>query len=81
MIVKKPIGAVKIGNTISRLTVGNPVPENVLNFWKDSGQINDLIKVGAISDENIKAEKKDKGKSKKQSDEIESQKGLIDGIV
>jgi hypothetical protein len=36
MIVKKPIGAVKIGNQVERLTVGKPVPSRVLAHWKNS---------------------------------------------
>ena len=50
MIVKKPIGAVKVGNTISRLTIGNEVPAVVLEFWKSTGQLEELKKGGFISD-------------------------------
>ena len=55
MIVKKPIGAVKIGNMVERLTVGRPVPDRVLSYWKSSKQYDALIKAGAIGE----AEKKE----------------------
>ena len=50
MIVKKPIGAVKVGNSISRLTIGNEVPAVVLEYWKSTGQLEELKKGGSISD-------------------------------
>ena len=50
MIVKKIIGAVKINGIVSRLTVGKPVPGNVLDFWKKTGQLDPLIKAGIIED-------------------------------
>lgn len=53
MIVKKPIGAVKVGNSISRLTIGNEVPAVVLEFWKSTGQLEELKKGGFISDSNF----------------------------
>ncbi len=53
MIVKKPIGAVKVGNSISRLTIGNEVPSVVLEFWKSTGQLEELKKGGFISDSSI----------------------------
>lgn len=69
MIVKKPIGSVKIGNTISRLTVGKPVPQNVLDYWKETEQIDALMKSGAISESDSKSEEKEEkkksGKEKK----------------
>lgn len=49
MIVKKPIGAIKINGIISRLTVGQLVPQNVLDYWTEKGQIKDLKKAGIIS--------------------------------
>lgn len=36
MIVNKPIGAVKIGNQVERLTVGQPAPARVLAHWKNT---------------------------------------------
>lgn len=53
MIVNKPIGAVKIGNQISRLTIGKPVPAVVLEYWKSTGQIEELKKSGVISEVTI----------------------------
>jgi hypothetical protein len=53
MIVNKPIGAVKIGNKISRLTIGKEVPAVVLEYWKSTGQIEELKKFGAISEVTI----------------------------
>jgi len=50
MIVKKPIGAVKVGNSISRLTIGNEVPAVVLEYWKNTGQLEELKKGGFISE-------------------------------
>ncbi len=58
MIVVNPISSVKVGNTISRLTIGQRVPKIVLNFWKESGQIDDLIKNGSIKEEKEKKEEK-----------------------
>lgn len=51
MIVKKPIGSVKILNRVFRLTVGKSVPKNILEHWERTGQIEGLKKAGAISDE------------------------------
>lgn len=48
MIVKKPTGAIKIGNLINRLTVGKPVPANVLEYWKKTKQYDSLLKAGII---------------------------------
>ena len=50
MIVNKPIGSVKIGNLVSRLTVGKPVPKNVLDYWKETKQFEDLKKSGVIGE-------------------------------
>ncbi len=50
MIVKKPIGAVKINGIVSRLTVGKPVPGNVFDFWKETGQLKDLKEAGIIGE-------------------------------
>jgi hypothetical protein len=52
MMVKKPIGPIRIDGTLSRLAVGRPVPETVLRHWKDTGQLSDLQSSGAISEEN-----------------------------
>lgn len=48
MIVNKPIGAIKINGIISRLSVGKPVPENVLEYWEKTDQLKDLKKAGII---------------------------------
>lgn len=50
MIVNKPI-SVKIGNMVSRLTVGKQVPAEVLEFWEKTGQLDDLKKAQAILEE------------------------------
>lgn len=57
MIVKKTIGAVKVGNLVSRLTVGKEVPKDVLDFWKKTKQFDELLKNGSIV-ESEKLEKK-----------------------
>ena len=54
MIVKKSIGAVKINNISNKLTVGKPVPENVLRYWKETKQLKTLLENGTIEDENKK---------------------------
>ena len=51
MIVKKPIGAIKIDGIVSRLTVGLPVPGNVLDFWKKTDQFKALKKAGIIGED------------------------------
>lgn len=56
MIVKKPIGTIKIGNTIERLQVGKAVPKVVLDFWKKTKQLDALKKSGAIGDSEEKKE-------------------------
>lgn len=61
MIVKKPIGAIKIGNLSNRLTVGKPVPANVLEYWKKTKQYEALFKNGTIGE----PEKQEKSESKK----------------
>ncbi len=67
MIVKKPIGTVKIGNLVSRLTVGKKVPQNVLDYWKKTNQIEDLKKAGVISDAGSGKENKIKDVKKNES--------------
>ena len=84
MIVKKPIGPIKIDNTISRLTVGQAVPKKVIDFWKESGQIDELKRIGAISIDDISEEKKiSKGQSKKKTDaeQKDSQGELLNGSL
>ena len=66
MIVKKPIGAVKAGGTLSRLTVGKKVPQIVLDFWEESGQLEELKKGGFICE----------GKKSEKPKEIEKEKEL-----
>lgn len=70
MIVNKPIGAVRIGNTISRLTVGKPVPKNIIEFWKSNGTYQKMIDNGSISDsgKTEKFEKKPEVKPEKKSE-------------
>lgn len=75
MIVNKPI-SVKIGNLTSRLTVGKPVPQDVLNFWIKTKQLDDLKKAGAIGDEN-KDSKTDNNKNVGNNKKYENGK-LID---
>jgi len=90
MIVKNPIGPVKIENMAYRLTVGKPVPAEVLEFWKKDKQLEQLIKSGAISeskkekitdDEPVRESKGSKSKNSKQrifdsSDNRESPGGI-----
>lgn len=72
MIVMKPIGAVKIGNLVSRLTVGKPVPKNVLDYWKKTKQIEELKKAGIISDAGSGNESETKSKSVKKDEPFRS---------
>jgi hypothetical protein len=51
MIVKKPIGSVKINGLVNRLTVGRPVPKIVLDYWKETKQLKKLLESGIIEDE------------------------------
>jgi len=51
MIVKRPIGPVKIGNQLYRLQVDRAVPGEVLEFWKSEKLIETFIKSGAIESE------------------------------
>ncbi len=67
MIVNKPIGSVKIGNLVSRLTVGKKVPQNVLDYWKKTNQLEDLKKAGVISDAGTGQENKIKDVKKNES--------------
>ncbi len=67
MIVKNPIGSVKIGNLVSRLTVGKKVPQNVLDYWKKTNQLEDLKKAGIISDAGTGQENKIKDVKKNES--------------
>lgn len=64
MIVNKPIGAIKINGIISRLSVGKPVPENILDYWKKNNQLEDLKAAEIIIEDGSagKSTKKDKGK-------------------
>ncbi len=75
MIVEKPIGAVKIRGIISRLTVGKRVPKDVIDYWTETGQIEDLEKAGIISDGSAgKESKKDKKDMKTDESVFEDQK-------
>lgn len=72
MIVKQPIGSVKVGNLVSRLTVGKPVPKVVLDFWKKTGQLEELKKAGAISESaRSEEQKKEKPVEKKESEKLD----------
>jgi hypothetical protein len=51
MIVKKPIGAIKVNGLVNRLSVGRPVPKIVLNYWKETKQLKKLLESGIIEDE------------------------------
>jgi hypothetical protein len=57
MIVNKPIGAIKINGLANRLTVGQPVPENVLKYWKETKQLKRLLELEIVKEEK-KVEKK-----------------------
>ena len=57
MIVNKPIGSIKVGNTISRLTIGKDVPKSVIDYWKKTKQYDELIKNGSIIEKKTKSEK------------------------
>jgi hypothetical protein len=70
MIVKKPIGAIKVAGTVARLTIGQAVPKNVLDFWKKTKQLDALLKAGAIAEDSkketvINIEDKNKGNFEK----------------
>jgi len=65
MIVKKPIGAIKVGGLVSRLTVGKPVPKIIIDFWKKTKQLEELKKIGAIGEADEKEEKSKKVKEEK----------------
>ncbi len=62
MIVKQPIGPVKIDGTLNRLSIGSPVPLKVLKHWEETKQLAELIESGAIEDS--EKEKKSKGNKK-----------------
>jgi hypothetical protein len=49
MIINKP-GSVKINSTIHKLRPGHPAPAEVVEFWKKSGSIEELKKIGVITD-------------------------------
>ena len=85
MIVEKLIGPVKIGNTAFRLTIGKPVPPEVLEFWESSNQLKKLIDLGAIKKEkeeketNKKKESNDKSvRENKSSKPKDSKQGIFD---
>ena len=61
MKILKPLN-VKIGKKSYRLKVGMKIPEEVLNFWKESKQIDALKKSEIIGDK--LPEKKDDSKNK-----------------
>lgn len=63
MIVKNPIGAIKIGNLSHRLTVGKAVPVIVLEFWKKTKQLEALMKAGAIGEKLGEPKKPSSGNS------------------
>jgi hypothetical protein len=68
MIVIKPLSAVKIGNAISRLTVGQPVPEIVIEFWKKNKMFDTLRDSGFIGkDVNVKDTVKMETESKQEN--------------
>jgi len=72
MIVNKPIGSVKIGNTISRLTVGQQVPQNVIEFWKAQKIYQTMIDNGSISESGKESKKPDIKIEKKSESKNES---------
>ena len=51
MIVKRPIGPVKIGNQLYRLAIGRAVPGEVLEFWKSEKLVETFVQSGAIESE------------------------------
>jgi hypothetical protein len=83
MIVRHNIGPVKIGGTMSRLSVGHPVPADVLKHWQKSGQLDALISSGAVEDETrtvlaTKAPRPIKqGTQEIKSEELEEDDGLV----
>ena len=81
MFVKKPIGPIKLGGTMSRLTVGQPVPKNILAHWKKTKQYDALLKAEILQDEkSFKLEKAENEKIenekiiKERADKIAKQK-------
>jgi hypothetical protein len=69
MIVNSPV-SVKLspGQKTQRLTVGNKVPKDVLEFWKKNGSLESLKKSGVISDENSSFQKSEPEKNLKIED-------------
>jgi len=67
MIVLRPIGPPKINGTISRLTIGRPVPPEVLAHWKETKQLESLVKGGFIG-------QPDEGKDSDGNEEAEAEK-------
>jgi len=51
MIVRKPIGPLKINNTLYRLSVGKDVPEEVTKYLTDANQLEGLLRSGVIEGE------------------------------
>lgn len=51
MIVRKPIGPVKIEGTLARLEVGRPVPSHVIEHWGKTGELSELCAAGCIEEE------------------------------
>ena len=59
VIVNKII-KLKIENATYQLNAGTIAPQNVIDFWKKSGQFDGLLKSKAISEENFNSFKKEK---------------------
>lgn len=72
MIVNKPISAVKVGNTRSRLTVGKKVPQEVIDFWKKNKQFEELKNGGFISDEKEESKQPQNNQNKTEENKIEN---------
>jgi len=68
MIVKKPIGPVKIAGTLRRLTVGQPVPDDILKYWQEGKVLEGLIKCGAVENSSRVNKKQNEEKNEKADD-------------
>lgn len=54
MIVNKSIANIKIGRQSHKLTVGQKVPKNILDYWKKTKQLKELLEKEIIKDDKKK---------------------------
>lgn len=50
MKVKKKIAPLRIGGETFRFNPGDVIPEKVINFWKQNGSFDGLLKTGGIEE-------------------------------